>query len=92
MIVISIFSLIVPTPRECCEAASVPEFCLGLCSPPGVMARQEKRITACSNYDAVIEKCFQGTTDQVMNQGPLMQGNITIHILSFVYHLPTFKL
>jgi len=47
------------TPRECCENSSVPEFCLGLCSPADAMARQENRITACSKYETIIEKCFQ---------------------------------
>jgi len=49
----------VRTPRECCENSSVPEFCLGLCSPADAMARQENRITACSKYETIIEKCFQ---------------------------------
>merc|ERR1712126_381909 len=49
----------VPTPRECCEDSSVPELCLGLCSPADAMARQENRVTACSKYDTIIEKCFQ---------------------------------
>merc|ERR1712168_166505 len=47
------------TPRQCCEKANVPEFCLGLCSPADVMARQGKRINACSKYDTIIEECFQ---------------------------------
>jgi len=67
----------VPTPRECCEASDVPEFCLGLCSPPGVMARQEKRLTACSQYDAVIEKCFQGTEPK-LHYVPLIKEDMGI--------------
>jgi len=51
----------VRTPRECCEDSSVPEFCLGLCSSADAMARQENRITACSKYYTIIEKCFQAT-------------------------------
>jgi len=47
------------TPRQCCEKANVPEFCLGNCSPADVMARQGKRINACSKYDTIIEGCFQ---------------------------------
>merc|ERR1711942_192977 len=43
------------TPRQCCEKANVPEFCLGNCSPADVMARQGKRINACSKYDTIIE-------------------------------------
>jgi len=50
-----------PTPRECCEGSNVPEFCLGLCSPADAMARQEKRLTACSEYETIIEKCFQAS-------------------------------
>ena len=53
------FLQIAPTPRECCEDSSVPEFCLGLCSPADASARQENRITFCSKYDTIIEKCFQ---------------------------------
>merc|ERR1712212_1071852 len=47
------------TPLQCCEKANVPEFCLGNCSPADVMARQGKRINACSKYDTIIEGCFQ---------------------------------
>merc|ERR1712055_1024484 len=50
---------IVPTPRECCKKAGVPAFCLGNCSPADAMARQGKRINACSKYDTIIEGCFQ---------------------------------
>merc|ERR1712124_122763 len=50
---------IVPTPRECCKKAGVPAFCLGNCSPADAMARQGKRINACSKYDTIIERCFQ---------------------------------
>jgi len=53
----------VPTPRECCEDSNIPEFCLGLCSPPDAMARQEKRLTACSQYETTIEKCFHPIPD-----------------------------
>ena len=67
VLVNSIFSLIAPTPRECCEAAGVPEFCLGLCSPVDATARQENRINACSKYDATIENCFQSAESK--NQG-----------------------
>jgi len=49
---------IVPTPRECCKKAGVPAFCLGNCSPADAMARQGKRINACSKYDTIIEGCF----------------------------------
>merc|ERR1712224_924941 len=57
-----------PTPRECCEDSSVPEFCLGLCSPSDASARQENRITACSKYDAIIEKCFQSADAEFLNE------------------------
>ena len=67
---IHIFSEKVPTPRECCENANVPEFCLGLCSPADAMARQGKRITACSKYDTIIEGCFQAAEHR--NQGYLV--------------------
>jgi len=51
----------VPTPRECCEDSNIPEFCLGLCSPADAMARQETRITACSQHEAIIENCFHAS-------------------------------
>jgi len=51
----------VPTPRECCEDSNIPEFCLGRCSPADAMARQEKRLSACSQYEAIIENCFQAS-------------------------------
>ena len=73
MILISHFPEIVPTPRQCCENANVPEFCLGLCSPADAMARQEKRITACSKYDTVIEGCFQAAE-------PKIQGNQVLSV------------
>jgi len=53
------------TPRECCKKAGVPEFCLGLCSPADAMARQGKRINACSKYDTIIEGCFQGAEPEI---------------------------
>jgi len=56
------------TPRECCEASNIPEFCLGLCSPAGAMPRQEKRLTACSKHESVIENCFVAAGFK--NQGP----------------------
>jgi len=65
---------IAPTPRECCENANVPEFCLGLCSPADAMARQEKRITACSKYDTIIEGCFQAAEPKI--QGNTQSRNI----------------
>jgi len=49
--------------RECCEDSNVPKICLGLCSPPDVMARNENRLTACTKYDVIIEKCWQGADD-----------------------------
>jgi len=55
----------VPTPRECCENANVPEFCLGLCTLADAMARQGKRITACSKYDTIIEGCFQAAEPRI---------------------------
>merc|ERR1712136_335570 len=70
----------VPTPRECCEASSVPEFCLGLCSPVDATARQENRINACSKYETVIEKCFQSeesknqVTGTKLNDGGKIQS------------------
>merc|ERR1712126_271844 len=66
----------VPTPRECCENANVPDFCLGLCSPADAMARQGKRITACSKYDTIIEGCFQAAEPRmqaIANTGPIME-------------------
>ena len=65
IISISHFSEKVPTPRECCENANVPEFCLGLCSPADAMARQEKRITSCSNYETIIGGCFQAAEPRI---------------------------
>jgi len=55
----------VPTPRECCENAKVPDFCLGLCTLADAMARQGKRITACSKYDTIIEGCFQAAEPRI---------------------------
>ena len=55
------------------------------------MARQENRITACSKYDAVIEKCFQRAEPKT-DTGPLMQGEIMIMTFSFAYHIHTFNL
>merc|ERR1712168_1375869 len=59
------------TPRQCCEKANVPEFCLGLCSPADVMARQGKRINACSKYDTIIEECFQAAEAKKLIHVPL---------------------
>merc|ERR1712114_28800 len=59
------------TPRQCCEKANVPEFCLGLCSPADVMARQGKRINACSKYDTIIEECFQAAEAKKLIRVPL---------------------
>jgi len=59
------------TPRQCCEKANVPEFCLGLCSPADVMARQGKRINACSKYDTIIEECFQAAEAKKLVRVPL---------------------
>ena len=80
VVVNSIFSLIAPTPRECCEAAGVPEFCLGLCSPVDATARQENRINACSKYDSVIEKCFQSAEgkNQVDQLSMIFYKNIAL--------------
>merc|ERR1712212_438092 len=60
---------IVPTPRECCAKAKVPEFCLGLCSPPVAMARaiQGKRINACLKYETIIEGCFQAAEPKIQD-------------------------
>merc|ERR1712198_42583 len=74
------------TPRECCKKAGVPEFCLGLCSPADAMARQGKRINACSKYDSIIEGCFQAfepsvqeTSDESDEDGPtISHGSPTI--------------
>ena len=80
VVVNSILSLIAPTPRECCEAAGVPEFCLGLCSPVDATARQENRINACSKYDSVIDKCFQSAEgkNQVDQLSMIFYKNITL--------------
>merc|ERR1711872_684105 len=59
------------TPQQCCEKADVPEFCLGLCSPADVMARQGKRINACSKYDTIIEGCFQAAEAKKLKPVPL---------------------
>merc|ERR1711872_1146380 len=59
------------TPQQCCEKANVPEFCLGLCSPADVMARQGKRINACSKYDTIIEGCFQAAEAKKLKPVPL---------------------
>jgi len=72
----------VPTPRECCEDSNIPEFCLGLCSPADAMARREKRVTACSQHEAIIEKCFQAS------EGGL-KGNIDSR--SFRDYIPNVK-
>lgn len=44
---------------ECCEDFNVSESCLGLCSPADVMAGNKNRLNACTQYDAIIEKCWQ---------------------------------
>merc|ERR1712168_1736508 len=59
------------TPQQCCEKANVPEFCLGLCSPADVMARQGRRINACSKYDTIIEECFQAAEAKKLIHVPL---------------------
>ena len=66
------FLQIAPTPRECCEDSSVPEFCLGLCSPADASARQENRITFCSKYDTIIEKCFQSAKGKSQEEQQLL--------------------
>jgi len=68
----------VPTPRECCEASSVPEFCLGLCSPVDATARQENRINACSKYETVIEKCFQSEESKNQVTGTKLNERMVI--------------
>merc|ERR1712126_354888 len=60
----------VPTPRQCCENANVPEFCLGLCTLADAMARQGNRITACSKYDTIIEGCFRAAEPSIQASKP----------------------
>ena len=71
------FSEPVPTPRECCEASNIPEFCIGICIAADAMTRQEKRLSACSKYETIAEKCFQAS------EGGL-QGDIVFLIF---YHM-----
>ena len=45
------------------------------------MARQEKRITACSKYDTVIEGCFQAAEGKIQGYVVL---SIFLHIIANV--------
>merc|ERR1712018_604548 len=56
-------------PRECCESAGVPDFCLGLCTPVDERSVVSK-LNACSKYEAIIENCFQPEEVRHINKHP----------------------
>ena len=44
---------------RCCTKAGVPSHCIGLCNPVRSVARSlGNRINECTEYDEVIEKCW----------------------------------
>ena len=51
----------VPTTLDCCKKNDVPVGCLGLCSPvkPMKMISTGERHKECSQYENIIEACFQ---------------------------------
>jgi len=48
----------ITTVRECCKDRKIPDYCLGLCTPAGMISSRSDRVNACTQYKTAVAVCI----------------------------------
>ena len=48
----------ITTVRECCKDRNIPDYCLGLCTPAGMISSRSNRVNACTQYKTAVAVCI----------------------------------
>ena len=48
----------ITTVLACCEVLNIPDYCLGLCTPAGMISSRSNRVNACTQYKTAVAVCI----------------------------------
>jgi len=48
----------ITTVRACCKDRNIPDYCLGLCTPAGMISSRSDRVNACTQYKTAVAVCI----------------------------------
>jgi len=46
------------TVLDCCKDRNIPDYCLGLCTPAGMISSRSNRVNACTQYKTAVAVCI----------------------------------
>jgi len=49
----------ITTVLACCEVLNIPDYCLGLCTPAGMISSRSNRVNACTQYKTNVAECIK---------------------------------